>query len=698
MAKTPSPQFAPVKKAAARAKRDETRARNLVKAAGAAESIIPELPEELKQFMAAKDSGPLDQRTQDSFNNYILQLGGDTDNALSASTYGFNPITRIRTLLEWIHRGSWLGGVAIDLVAEDMVKMGIQFTGEIHPDDIEALQRGLVDLGIWGAICDTIKWGRLYGGAIGCLLIDGQALDTPLRIETVGKGKFRGMLSLDRWMVEPDLVRLVTDYGPAMGLPAYYRVTSDAPALNLKVIHYSRCLRVEGIKLPYWQRVMENLWGISVLERVYDRMIAFDAATQGAAQLVHKMFIRIYKIKGLREIAAGNSQAMKGLLAYLQLMRRAQSNEAITMIDSEDDYVPHQQTVNAGISDTLARLGEQLCGAFQMPAVRLFGTSPGGLNSNGESELRTYYDGIRLQQNQTLRVPLTVIIRVLAQSLGIKLPRGWGFEFVPLWQMTEKEKSEIAATDVATVIQAEERNLISQQIAMKELKQSATQTGRFTNISHEDIEGADDSIEPPQAEELMGDGGSDGEGSDGREAEPGARTGSGGEGHRTRDRGAAPGHSGGWGGSGDIRDQHLPISDYMGIPVVIECPAGQSRWVGGPAWPADYGYIRKTVSAEGQDEPVDCFIGDDRESDMVFVVNHYTEGEFEEHKVMLGYRTPASAAADYKTAYGHPVGDDVCIRLRPDEVMSFLSNVDPAHPLGEDNPQMRAGEPRSELA
>jgi phage-related protein (TIGR01555 family) len=648
------------------------------------------MPPEVKAFLDGDPAKALDQRTLDSFNNYILQLGNDTDNALAASTYGFNPITRIRTLLEWIHRGSWLGGVAIDLVAEDMVKMGIQFTGEIPPDDIQTLQKGLIEHGVWDAICDTVKWGRLYGGALGCMLIDGQDLSTPLRIDTIREGQFRGMLSLDRWMVEPDLINLVTDYGPSIGMPKYYRVTSDAPALNLKVLHYSRCLRVDGIKLPYWQRVMENLWGISVLERLYDRMIAFDAATQGAAQLVHKMFLRIFKIKGLREIASSNSPALKGLLAYLQIMRRAQSNEGITMIDAEDDYVPHQQTVNSGISDTLARLGEQLCGALQIPAVRLFGMSPGGLNSTGESDLRMYYDGIRLQQNQKLRVPLTKIIRVLARSLGVNLPKSWGFEFVPLWQMTEEEKSKIALTDVQTVNAAEERKLVSQRTAMLELKQSSIVTGRFTNISEEDIEAADESIEPPQAEELMEGGGSGGSSPDGEEPEEDGEERPGAGGARTGDR-RGDEHWEGRLGAEDTRkrqrgvsDQHLPISEYLGIPVVIECPAGIARWAGGPAWPADYGYIRGTHSAEGKDEPVDCFIGPVRQSEKVFIINHFTDGRFEEHKVMLGYNTAKQAQAEYEAAYNRKSLKPA--ELQVGQLMAALASVDPLEPWPVDGP------------
>ena len=63
-------------------------------------------------------------------------------------------------------------------------------------------------------------------------LIDGQDPREPLRLNTIGPAQYKGMLVLDRWMVEPSLEDLVTDLGPNLGQPKYYRVTASAPALR----------------------------------------------------------------------------------------------------------------------------------------------------------------------------------------------------------------------------------------------------------------------------------------------------------------------------------------------------------------------------------------------------------------------------------------------------------------------------------
>ena len=125
-------------------------------------------------------------------------------------------------------------------------------------------------------------------------------------------------------------------------------------------------------------------------------------------------------------------------------MRMFASNEGITVIDTKDDMVTAQASNFTGIADVLLQLGQQLSGTFQIPLVRLFGQSPAGLSATGESDLKTYYDGIRKRQVQDMLVMVTVIYRLIAQSLKFKVGDGFGVTFRSLWQMTETEKADIA--------------------------------------------------------------------------------------------------------------------------------------------------------------------------------------------------------------------------------------------------------------
>lgn len=442
--------------------------------------------------------------TRDSFVNFLQGVGMGAQNSLQGATYGFNPITRNRLLMEWIHRGSWLGGMAVDVIADDMTRKGAELKGDLDAGDASKIEAEARRLQVWDKKNAVIKWGRLYGGAIGVALIDGQDMRTPLRLESVGKGQFKGLAVLDRWMITPALEDLVTDLGPHLGMPKYYRVQDNAPALRGMVIHYSRVLfRHVGVELPYQQALTENLWGISIFERFYDRMIGFDQASMGAAQLVSKAYLRTLRVKDLRQLVAAGGEMMQGLVSYVHQMRMFQSNEGINCIDAEDEFLVQQTSAFSGVNGTLEQLGMQVSGALGIPLVRLFGQSPAGLSSSGESDWRNYYDNIFARQEKDLGDGTPTEYKLIARSVGVVPGEDFDTEFRPLLELSEKEKADVANVTTQAVTAAKEAGLLGAQTAMKELKQSGARTGIYTNITRESIEAADDEIAPPMSEQLL---------------------------------------------------------------------------------------------------------------------------------------------------------------------------------------------------
>lgn len=433
--------------------------------------------------------------TTDAVSNVVARLGISNGNLLAAGSYDFTPISRIQQLLEWAYRGSWLVGAAVDCVADDMTRCGIQMNSETPPDVIEQLQQGMEAVGFWQALNETIKWSRLYGGALLVLQIDGQDMSTELNLDSIAPGQLRGFMSVDRWMVQPTYTDLVLDYGPEYGLPRWYDMVATAPFMPKQRIHHTRCVRMDGVGLPFRQRIAENGWGMSVIERLYDRLLAFDSGTMGVAQLLFRAYIRSYKVKDYRQIVTTGGDLLEGFTRSMELMRMMQSNEGLTVIDSEDDFATHPYNFG-GVAEVLMALGQQISGALGIPLVRLFGQSPTGMNSTGESDWRLYDSMINAAQEARLRRPLARVFDVLWRSeLGVPPPPTWGYVFRPIAQLSEVEKSEIAQRDAASVAQLHQGGIISTQIALKELKQSSILTGRFTNITKSDIE--DSEAQPP---------------------------------------------------------------------------------------------------------------------------------------------------------------------------------------------------------
>lgn len=441
-------------------------------------------------------------RVIDGFDNFVSRVGLNNNNVLSSGIYTFNLMTRNRIQLEAAYRGSWISGKVVDQVAEDMTRAGVSITTNEGDNDIKEIKSATSRLRIAQSLNSLIKWGRLYGGAIGVIHVAGQDLGTPLDIATVAKGQFTGISVYDRWQVNPDLVRLIPD-GPDMGLPAYYYLVTTSvnggPASQTSMVsspdatgqikvHHSRVIRNIGIELPFWQAITEMLWGESVLERLWDRLIPFDDATLNAANLVQRANNRTVGIDGLREIIAAGGKAQQGLEKMFEMMREFQTNEGLTLLDKNDQFQTSNYTFS-GLADVLLQFGQQLSGATGIPLVILFGQSPAGLNSTGESDIRTYYDSINSQQESRLRSAWEKIIKLLWRSaLGKDAPKDMEFKFVPLWQMSATDQANVNKTNAETIIGALDAGIIDRPTAMKELRDQGGDSGMFSNITDEEID------------------------------------------------------------------------------------------------------------------------------------------------------------------------------------------------------------------
>lgn len=446
------------------------------------------------------------KRFADGVMNPLLRMGSFTPNTFNATAYVPKFETVRRQQLEWAYQSSWICGLAVDIIAEDMTREGIDIQCD-DPSVIDALQCMMDDARVWEALCDAIKWSRLYGGSIAVMLIDGDDLEKPLT--TVRPGSFRGLAVFDRWQIDQKVTEVVQDLGPNFGKPKFYRILPGTSEVivgqeGMKV-HYSRVLRFEGRRLPYYLRTAYQGWGASVLEPIFGLVKAFDLATSGASQLISKAYLRYYKVKGLRDILT-NGIAREGFLKQMDIMREFQGIEGLTVGDTEDDFQTLSYTFT-GIPEIMLQIGQQISGAIGVPLVRLFGQSPVGFNSTGESDLRIYYDNVRHDQDTDLRPGMKRLLTVMYESATGKKPgRDLSFDFRSLWQMTNEQRANAAQYMVGAITSALGADAITTSVAMKELRKLSDTVGIFSSITDEDIAMAEEMDKGMAAPGGSGDG------------------------------------------------------------------------------------------------------------------------------------------------------------------------------------------------
>ena len=234
------------------------------------------------QGAQSTSSAPAAVNVQDAFSNPLFRLGYGSQAPMEATDY---PLTRMSdnyALLNSLYRDNWIVQNVVGLVVDDMTREWYKPAGALSPEQEEALQRAERSAQLRERINEGLRWGRLYGGAAGLILIRGQEgmLDKPLDLESIYPGSFAGLMILDRWCGITPEMELVTDMAdPDFNLPAYYQINNAEGRLVARV-HHSRILRFTGRELPYLERLAELYWGESEVEALYKDVVAHDLPRQ----------------------------------------------------------------------------------------------------------------------------------------------------------------------------------------------------------------------------------------------------------------------------------------------------------------------------------------------------------------------------------------------------------------------------------
>lgn len=438
-------------------------------------------------------------RALDAFTNVLARLGAGTPNLLEGTEYSLQRLSRDFNQLNALYRESWIIRRIIDVIPSDMLKNWITITSGIDPDVEKKLSISLRRTQLIDKLKRGMQWGRLYGGALGVMLVKHQGYDLsqPLRLDWIMPGDFAGLLIFDRWNgVNPssELIEDISD--PDYSYPKYYTVTDPAGGGSVK-IHHSRVIRFTGNTLPFWEEIAEMQWGASVVESVFDELKKRDNVSWNIAQLTFMANIRVLKMQDLGQLlAATDSESQAELLRTLEAQNMLLNNMGMQVMDAADGLETHQYTFG-GLADCYQQFIMDISGAAEIPVTKLFGRSPSGLNATGESDLQNYYDMIAEKQEAVLRPILNKVLPPFIISTIGSLPEDFDFDFDPVAEPTDKERADLAKCGTDNVVAAYNAGLISQRTALQELKQQSERTGVWTNITDEDIERASDTVEQP---------------------------------------------------------------------------------------------------------------------------------------------------------------------------------------------------------
>ena len=421
----------------------------------------------------------------DAFSNPLYRLGWGSQSPLEATEYPLTRMTDNYALLNSLYRDNWVVQNVVGLAVDDMLREWYEITGSITPDAAKAIAKFERETRLRARLNEGLRWGRLYGGAAGLILINGQEdLSKPLDLGMIYPGSFQGLYILDRWQGITPNMGLVFDGGEEV--PESYSIT-DGRGHTVATVHHSRVVRFTGRDLPRIERQTELYWGESEIEALYQEVVSHDNVSANMAALTFQANVNTMEVKGMEQLLSMSSpQVQRRFWQVMQAQATLRSNFGMQLVE-QGNKLTNTQYSFAGLKDVYESMALNLCGASHYPMTKLFGRSPGGLNSTGESDLTNYYDYIDSQREAKLRPVLERLLPVLCMSALGGIPADIEVDFTPLKTPTPTERAEIGKTKAEAIAAAYTNGLLNVDTAQKELKKLEEETGLFGSISDEEI-------------------------------------------------------------------------------------------------------------------------------------------------------------------------------------------------------------------
>lgn len=377
------------------------------------------------------------RRVGDTLRNLVTGLGVLGRDKTIQTQYIFQTLTDDQ--LTAAYRGDWMARKIVDIPADDATRAWREW--QTDQDKITAIEteerRLLLQLKLKQALIQS----RLYGGSAIFMGVRDDLPETPLDTGTVKQGdlKFVHPVSKMSVSVGDRVINNVLD--PLYGQPTFYQLTgSDVGTVR---VHPTRVVKLVGSPLPD-HRISgsDSIWGDSVLQSVDDAIKQAGSTLGSISTMASESTVDVIKVPSLIDSVTDPGYESQ-LIERFALAMNAKSTVNALLLDKEEEWQRITQSF-VGLPDIVRLFLLVVSGAADIPATRLLGQSPAGLNSTGESDIRNYYDKISSEQETTLRPALARLDEVIVRSALGDFPEDVHYYWSPLWQLSDKEKAEVA--------------------------------------------------------------------------------------------------------------------------------------------------------------------------------------------------------------------------------------------------------------
>ncbi len=377
-------------------------------------------------------------------------------------------------------------------LANEMTREWIEFTSSETASSktkqrITDLEKAFREYNVQGVIRKAFEDDAFYGTGQILINIRGADLQKPLMVsdKTIGKNSLEGFKNVDPIWTTPLMYNALNPQ-----LKDFYRPSSwwvmgqhwDATRMEIIITR-----PVPDIFKPAF-----NFSGISLSQLVEPYVNNWLRTRQSVSDLINNFSIVVLKT-AMDQVLTGGDNG-NSLFDRIKLFTLTRSNKGLMALDKEREELVQLAVPLGGLHELQAQAEEQMCSASREPSIIMTGVSPTGFGNVAEGEMGAWRDWIRANQEAHARRPIERMMRIIQISTWGDIDPDIGISFNPLYQMTEKEKSEIRVNESVVAGNYIDRGVIDSQEQREKIARDPESGYQGIDITKE--------IEPPSEAEL----------------------------------------------------------------------------------------------------------------------------------------------------------------------------------------------------
>lgn len=410
----------------------------------------------------------------DSLTGFVRSVTGYRDGPLSGIRGGGLPL-------------SWLDRQAVYRIPEDCFRKGYSWYADPHQialiEDLEGR------LNIREKKKEAVSLARLDGEAYLYFDVAQGSVSQELKVENVGRDTLRFVNVIQRSYITMGPIEM-DPMSAYYNQPQYYEMNGPT---SLVRIHPSRIARFVCNKNPYDQR------GNSILDTVQEVICSAISTRQNVVSLVHQARVWVIGVEGLAD-KMSNPRDQELLRQRYSLFNEMLATNALALTDKEGEVFNQQSTSFSQLPEVIETMRREVSAALDIPYALLFGRN-GGLGTNGEMDLKEYYDNISVVQRNDIDGPCKILDEVIIRSALGSRPDEVYHMWDSLWQDTGEQKASIGKTIADTVKGLVDSGVIPADVLTQSTVNALVENGSLPGLEQSYQEWLNGTLVAPDREE-----------------------------------------------------------------------------------------------------------------------------------------------------------------------------------------------------